>query len=110
MMYSSSTDTEKEGGMLLLSFFLPLALFYTSSTTAASIFLHSHFQGGLEALVVCEVELLEGFLTDTVVLLGDFTSLVKLGICKFSKYGRYSNNILAIQISTSLSSYGLIEY
>lgn len=35
--------------------------------------------------MVCEVELLEGFLTDMLVLLEACTNLVKLGIYKFSK-------------------------
>lgn len=110
MMYSSFADTEKGGGMLLISLFLLLVPFFTSSTIAASIFLLSHFLGNLEALVVCEVKLLEGFHIHTMVLLADSTNLVKLGICRFSKYERYLNNILAIQISTSLSSYEIITY
>ena len=84
MLYSSFVETEKGGGILFLSFFLPLVAFFGSSTIATSAFLLFRFQGYLGALVVCEVELLEDFLTDMLVLLDASTNLVKLGICKFS--------------------------
>ena len=85
MLYSSFAETEKGGGILLFSLFLPLVTFFVFSTTSSSIFLLSRFQDCLGALVVYEVELLEGFLTNTLVLLEASTSLVKLRIYKFSK-------------------------
>ena len=66
------------------SLFLPLVTF-VFSTTASSIFLLAHFQNCIGALVVYEVEHLEGFLTNMLVLLEASTSLVKLRIYKFSK-------------------------
>nr|POF19377.1 hypothetical protein CFP56_57181 [Quercus suber] len=90
--------------MPLLSLSLPLAAFFGSSATVTSTFLPSLLQGCLGAFAVCEVETLENFLTDVLVLLDASTSLVKLEICKFSRYGRYSYNMPEMQTSTSLSS------
>ena len=85
MLYSSFAKTEKGGGILLFSLFLPLVTFFVFSTIASSIFLLAHFQNCLGALVVYEVERLEGFLTNMLVLLEASTSIVKLRIYKFSK-------------------------
>ena len=85
MLYSSFAEIEKRGRNIT-SLSLPTGVaFFGSSTTATSTFLLSRFQGFLGALVVCEVEPLEGFLTDMLVLLDASISLVKLGIYKFSK-------------------------
>ena len=85
MLYSSSVEIEKGGGIPLISLFLPLVTFFVSYTTVISVFLLSRFQDCLGALVACVVELLKGFLTDMLVLLDASTSLMKLVICKFSK-------------------------
>lgn len=85
MLYSSSIETKKGGGIPLLSLFFSLAAFFGFSTTTTSTFLLSHFQGCFGALVVYEVEPLEGFLTDILVLRNASTNLMKLEIYKFSK-------------------------
>ena len=84
MLYNSSIETKKGGGIPLLSFILPLMAFFGFSTIATSVFLLSYFQGCLGAFMVCEVELLEAFLIDILVLLNASTNLEKLVICKFS--------------------------
>ena len=71
--------------MPFLFLFLPLVAFFGSFTTVISTFLLSCFQGFLGALRVYEVKPLVGFLTDMLVLLDASTSLVKYGICRFSK-------------------------
>ena len=87
-----------------LSLFLPLVAFFGTSTTATSTFLLSCFQGCLEALVVCEIEPMEGFFTNMLILLDASTSLVKLKIYRFFKYGQYSYSMPVMQMSTNLSS------
>ena len=84
MLNGSSVETEKGGGIPLISLFLPLVTFFVSSTIATSVFLLSHFQDFLVALVACKVELLDGFLANMLILPDASTSLVKLRICKFS--------------------------
>ena len=80
MLYNSSVDTVKGGGIPPFSLLFPLSTFLGSSATTTSSFLFSLLHSCQGTLIACEVEPFDGFLTDILVLLAVFTSLVKLEI------------------------------
>ena len=80
MLYNSSVDMVKGGGILPLYLFFPLTTFLGSFATATSTFLFSLLHSCLGVPIACEVEPFECFLTNILVLLAAFISLVKLEI------------------------------